>query len=141
MWLIFCCFDWLIGYHGYRYSVLLLDNDGSVGNDEEICHKIIANAKLDGWKIGKSQVINNDVMISQSSFTIVYTQLLLKPWHKTEMDGLLDDYESNACTIQRGIVGALILAHVLYLSTAAFRRHSSKKKAQRRQVGVACLIT
>ena len=64
------CFDWLISYHAYRYSVLLLEGDAASGNDEEICHKIIANAKLDGWKTGKTQVINNDVIISQSYCTI-----------------------------------------------------------------------
>lgn len=52
---------------------MLLDNDSSVGNDEEICHKIIANAKLDGWKIGKSQVTNNDVIISQSQCVYIVT--------------------------------------------------------------------
>ena len=73
----FACFDWLIGYHGHRYSVLLLDNDNSVGNDEEICHKIITNAKLDGWKIGKSQVTNNDVITSQSHCVyVVITETL-----------------------------------------------------------------
>ena len=77
MWLIFCCFDWLIGYHGHRYSVLLLDNDSSVSNDEDICLKIIANAKLDGWKIGKSQVTNNDFIISQSHCVyVVITETL-----------------------------------------------------------------
>jgi len=66
----------------------------------------------------------------------LHVQLLLKPWHKTELDGLLDNYESNACTIQRGLLATLMLACVLYLDIIAFRRHSSKKKAQRRQVGV-----
>ena len=64
------CFDWLISYHAHRYSVLLLDNDAG-GSNEEICHKIITNAKLDGWKTGKTQVINSDVIISQSHSTIL----------------------------------------------------------------------
>ena len=64
----FCC-DWSFGYYGFRYSVLLLDNDHATGSDEEICNKIIANAKLDDWKLGKSQVINDDVTIGQSYFT------------------------------------------------------------------------
>lgn len=51
------CFDWLISYHTYRYSVLLLDDDTTGSSDKEICYKIIVNAKLDGWKSGKSQVI------------------------------------------------------------------------------------
>ena len=42
----------------------------ALGNDEDICHKIIANAKLDGWKIGKSQVTNNDIIISQITLCI-----------------------------------------------------------------------
>ena len=48
--------------------MLLLDNDCTTCNDEEVSHKIIANAKLDDWKIGKSQVINDDVIIGQSYF-------------------------------------------------------------------------
>lgn len=52
--------------------MLLLNNDTTTDNDEEVCYKIIANAKLDGWKKGKSQVTSNDVIISESYHTILY---------------------------------------------------------------------
>lgn len=50
--------------------MLLLDSDVTGDSDEETCYKIIANARLDGWKTGKSQVITDDIIISQSYFTI-----------------------------------------------------------------------
>ena len=58
------CFDWLISNHTYRYSVLLLEGDTASGSDEETSHKIITNAKLDGWKTGKTQVITIMMMSS-----------------------------------------------------------------------------
>jgi len=48
-------------HYCYRYGALLLGTEHTIeGTDEEICYKIIANARLDGWCTGKSQVSYSD---------------------------------------------------------------------------------
>jgi len=47
--------------YGYRYAALLLGTEHTTkGTDEETCYKIIANARLDGWCTGKTQVSYNN---------------------------------------------------------------------------------
>jgi len=61
-------------------------------------------------------------------------QLLLKHWHKTDLDSQLDDYENKAYTIQRGVFLIYsIVIHVcvlqLDLLLTAFRKHSTRKRS------------
>jgi len=46
-------------HHGDRYAALLFGTEHTTGGtDEETCYKIIANARLEGWCTGKTQVSN-----------------------------------------------------------------------------------
>lgn len=85
-----------------NYEALFLDSKSRVLSDREKCFSILDRANLKEWHVGKTAVWEGKLLLNSLNYLWYYFQVMLKPWHRSQLDSALDLFNQSAKKLQRG---------------------------------------